>query len=272
MGHKRKKFSERVAERNVKGYDESPFKKTASDTPKGFARIMFKKESIEKKLKESKQAGASGGAKGIPKTSKTNNGETKNGKKSAADDLKIMPGEKMRDFSRRVDDYMRDNLIRTTKDGSSTGSKKKKYFEKQKEKEKAKKLKSQEERAYEEFETIRDNVRLNDVAQAPPTLTAVPKKRKNDEFMVDKKWKNIPGEEDYDDVLAQVDAKEKKRKLGNSDETSTGAKRSRLKNLTPAGRRIIEEERKQAIENYRLMKARKAMDKTPRNDGDDEDE
>jgi hypothetical protein len=90
---------------------------------------MFKKESIEKKLKESKQAGAPGGAKSIPKTSKTNNRETntKDGKKSAADDLKIMPGEKMRDFSRRVDDYMRDNLIRTTKDGSSTGSKKKKY-------------------------------------------------------------------------------------------------------------------------------------------------
>lgn len=107
---------------------------------------------------------------------------------------------------------------------------------------------------------------MNDVAQAPPVLTAVPKKRKNDEFMANKQWKNTPGEEDYDDLLAGVNTKDKKRKLGKADDDGDESKRpktSRLKNLTPAGRRIIEEERKQAIENYRLMKARKALGRNP---------
>ncbi|KAG0308839.1 hypothetical protein BGZ98_006620 [Dissophora globulifera] len=243
--------------------------------PKVFARIMFKKESMAMKSKEQRQAESSEdlgrSAKG---GNKKNNANTSKGdKKSPADELRIKPGEKMGDFSRRVDDHMRDRLVKATRDNSATGSKKKKYFEKLKAKDKAKKLKVQEEKAYEEYETIQDKIRLNDVAEAPPNLTAIPKKRKNDEFMVNKQWKNTPGEEDYDDLVAEVAAKDKKRKLGKDDgddDTKTnGAKRSRLKNLTPAGRRIIEEERKQAIENYRLMKARKALVKNPMQDDDD---
>jgi hypothetical protein len=153
------------------------------------------------------------------------------------------------------------------------------YFEKLKAKEQAKKLKQQEEKAHEEYETIQDRVRLNDIAEAPPTLTAVPKKRKNDDFMANKKWKNAPGEEDFEDQIADLD-KTKRRKLleSNKDDdknkrtsvVENGIKKSRLKNLTPAGRRIIEEERKQAIENYRLMKARKELDRGVSN-GNDED-
>ncbi|KAG0371064.1 hypothetical protein BC939DRAFT_70355 [Gamsiella multidivaricata] len=272
MGHKRKKFSERVALRSEKGYDESPFKNACSDTPKGFARIMFKKES----MKENKQAGSSEDLgqdrkknKGASNNTKGGNNSNQNSKKSAADELRIQPGEKMGDFSRRVDEHMRGKLMKATKDNTATSSKKKKYYEKLKAKEKAKKLKDQEEKAYEEFETIKDKVRLNDVAEAPPIFTAIPKKRKNDEFMVNKKWKNTPGEEDYADVVAEVDAKDKKRKLGKGDDDDKDQpKKSRLKNLTPAGRRIIEEERRQAIENYRLMKARRALEKSPGQDND----
>ncbi|KAG0022943.1 hypothetical protein BGZ80_010780 [Entomortierella chlamydospora] len=274
MGHKRKKFSERVADRSSRGFDESPFKSPTTDTPKAFTRIMFKKESLEKSMKEKRQSKSSEDL-GLPKGGKKNGKDngSNGGKKSAADQLRIQPGEKMGEFSRRVDDHMRDKLMKASKDNSATGSKKKKYFEKLKAKEKAKKLRAQEEKAHEEFETIQDKVRLNDVAEAPPTLTAVPKKRKNDEFMVNKKWKNTPGEEDYDDVIAEVDKMDKKRKLGATDDKSAGRKKSsRLKNLTPAGRRIIEEERKQAIENYRLMKARKALEKNPEQDDDAADD
>ncbi|KAG0202367.1 hypothetical protein BGX28_005121 [Mortierella sp. GBA30] len=274
MGHKRKKFSERVASREAKGYDESPFKHAVSDTPKGFARIMFKKGSMEQRLKE-KKAGSSedlGNAKDNKNKKNTkdgkNNGDKGNksgDKKSAADELRIMPGEKMGEFSRRVDDHMRDKLMKASKDNTAAGSKKKKYYEKLKAKEQAKKLKAQEERAYEEYETIQDKIRLNDVAEAPPSLTAVPKKRKNDEFMVNKKWKNTPGEEDFDDLLAEVD-KDKKKRKSDDDDAAAAKKKSRLRNLTPAGRRIMEEERKQAIENYRLMKARKALERNPEQD------
>lgn len=154
------------------------------------------------------------------------------------------------------------------------------YFEKLKAKEQSKKLKQQEEKAYEEYETIQDRIRLNDVAEAPPTFTAIPKKRKNDDFMANKKWKNAPGEEDFEDQIADLD-KTKKRKImeagkGEEDKdkrtsvVENGIKKSRLKNLTPAGRRIIEEERKQAIENYRLMKARKELDRSGRGKQDDD--
>ncbi|KAF9427082.1 hypothetical protein BGZ76_002478 [Entomortierella beljakovae] len=278
MGHKRKKFSERTADRTSKGFDESPFKNAVSDTPKGFARIMFKKESIDKKLQEKIQ-GSSEDFGTIKKGNKNNNKQkdnknaaNNNSKNSPADELRIKPGERLGEFSRRVDEHLRDKLMKASKDNTSAGSKKKKYFEKLKEKEKAKKLKVQEDKAFEEFETIQDKVRLNDVAEAPPSLTAVPKKRRNDEFMVNKKWKNTPGEEDYDDVIAEVDKKDKKRKLG-ADDKPEGAKKSRLRNMTPAGRRIMEEERRQAIENYRLMKARKTQDRSAEQDDDaDEDD
>ncbi|KAG0037237.1 hypothetical protein BGZ82_002911 [Podila clonocystis] len=259
MGHKRKKFSDRVAERNNKGFDESPFKNATSDTPKGFSRILFKKESMQQRINEKRQGGSS---EDLGKSAKgKNNKDDKNANKDKkpSDELRIKPGERMGEFSRRVDDHMRDKLMKVSKDNTAGGSKKKKYFEKLKAKESAKKLKQQEEKAYQEYETIQDKISLNDVAVAPPTLTAVPKKRRNDDFMANKKWKNTPGEEDFDDLVADVDTKDKKRK--GAEEDKPAAKKSRLRNLTPAGRRIIEDERKQAIENYRLMKARQALDR-----------
>ncbi|KAF9293015.1 hypothetical protein BGZ88_005893 [Linnemannia elongata] len=295
MGHKRKKFSERVADRTNKGFDESPFKNATSDTPKGFSRIMFKKESMAQRAQDKRHHSSSEDlgltAKEKKAAAAANNSTAKNNSKDGTgrgygkqetSELRIQPGERMGDFSRRVDDHMREKMMKATRDNTSTGSKKKKYFEKLKAKEQAKKLKAQEEKAYEEYETIQDRIRLNDIAEAPPTLTAVPKKRKNDDFMANKKWKNAPGEEDFEDQIADLD-KAKKRKLleagkGEEDKdkrtsvVENGIKKSRLKNLTPAGRRIIEEERKQAIENYRLMKARKELDRGGRSaKGNDED-
>ncbi|KAF9144581.1 hypothetical protein BG015_000068 [Linnemannia schmuckeri] len=293
MGHKRKKFSERVADRTNRGFDESPFKNATSDTPKGFSRIMFKKESMAQRAQDKRQHGSSEdlglSAKEKKAAAAANNNSNNNNKdgtgskgygKQETSELRIQPGERMGDFSRRVDDHMREKMMKATRDNTSSGSKKKKYFEKLKAKEQAKKLKAQEEKAYEEYETIQDRIRLNDIADAPPTLTAIPKKRKNDDFMANKKWKNAPGEEDFEDQIADLD-KTKKRKLlevGKEDDkdkrtsvVENGIKKSRLKNLTPAGRRIIEEERKQAIENYRLMKARKELDRGGRSKAQDHD-
>jgi len=139
-------------------------------------------------------------------------------------------------------------------------------------KEQSKKLKVQEEKAYLEYETIHDKVRLNEVAQAPPILTAVPKKRRNDEFMVNKKWKNTPGEEDFEDMVADAAGADPKKKRKLADilgDKKDDAKKSKMKNMTPAGRRILEEERKKAIENYRMMKARNALDRSGGADDDD---
>ncbi|KAG9063324.1 hypothetical protein KI688_004206 [Linnemannia hyalina] len=280
------------------GFDESPFRNATADTPKGFSRIMFKKESMAQRAqdkrqhsssedlgltaKEKKAAAAAAAAANNTANKNNKDGTGKGYGKQETSELRIQPGERMGDFSRRVDDHMREKMMKATRDNTSSGSKKKKYFEKLKAKEQSKKLKAQEEKAYEEYETIKDSIRLNEVAEAPPTFTALPKKRKNDDFMANKKWKNAPGEEDFEDQIADLD-QTKKRKLmeagkGEEDKdkrtsvVENGIKKSRLKNLTPAGRRIIEEERKQAIENYRLMKARKELDRGGRSaKGMDED-
>lgn len=158
MGHKRKKFSERVAERSNKGYqsilvsfcsyddciapcpktdfsflspqtrwnsfDESPFKNATSDTPKGFSRIMFKKESMQQRINEKRQGGSS---EDLGKSAKGKNSKDINSKdKKPSDELRIKPGERMGDFSRRVDDHMRDKLMKASKDNTAGGSKKKK--------------------------------------------------------------------------------------------------------------------------------------------------
>ncbi|KAF9979328.1 hypothetical protein BGZ73_000022 [Actinomortierella ambigua] len=262
MGHKRKKHAERKADRDAKGFDESPMK-MSSDTPKGFARIMFKKQQIEKRAQDIKAA-KNGAASlpslknkdediGVDPKSKTTNAGT-NKAKQPSEELRIKPGEKMGEFSRRVEEHMRDKMLKTAKSNTAEGSKKKKYFEKLKAKKKGAKLQAEEDKAYEEFERLQDRVRLNDVAQAPPTLTAVPKKRKNDEKLATRQWKNTPGEEDYEDLVPE-DIKRKTDQDSGSDK-----KRSRLRNMTPAGRRILEAERKQAIENYRMVKARKLLD------------
>ena len=95
---------------------------------------MFKKESLEKKAKEqgpglsSEDFGRSKDGK-KKNDGKDNKNSKKGDKKSAADELRIMPGEKMGAFSRRVDDHMRDKLLKASKSHTATGSKKKKYVD-----------------------------------------------------------------------------------------------------------------------------------------------
>ncbi|KAF9159669.1 hypothetical protein DFQ26_006297 [Actinomortierella ambigua] len=287
MGHKRKKHAERKADKDSKGFNESPMKKVSSDTPKAFARIMFKKQQIEKRAQDTKSA--KNGAASLPslknrdedlgidpktKAANAKNHNNNNNKPNQpSDELRIKPGERMGDFSRRVEEHMRDKMLKTAKNKTAEGSKKKKYFEKLKAKKKGAKLQAEEDKAYEEYERLQDRVRLNDVAQAPPTLTAVPKKRKNDEKLATRQWKNTPGEEDYDDLVPD----DIKRQTDQDEDPDK--KRARLRNMTPAGRRILEAERKQAIENYRMVKARKLLDggrrfpeHVGRNTGDDDDD
>lgn len=58
-----------------------------------------------------------------------NNNKDGSGKgygKQETSELRIQPGERMGDFSRRVDDHMREKMMKATRDNTSTGSKKKK--------------------------------------------------------------------------------------------------------------------------------------------------
>jgi hypothetical protein len=101
-----------------------------SDTPKAFSRILYKKESMEQRRGFSSEdfgLPKGKGKKGTADGSAPTENKNPNAKKvSAMDELRIQPGEKMGEFSRRVDDHMRDKLLKATKDNTAGGSKKKK--------------------------------------------------------------------------------------------------------------------------------------------------
>jgi hypothetical protein len=78
------------------------------------------------KINEKRQGGSSEdlGKSAKGKNKKDNNNANKD--KKPSDELRIKPGERMGEFSRRVDEHMRDKLMKASKDNTAGGSKKKK--------------------------------------------------------------------------------------------------------------------------------------------------
>lgn len=104
---------------------------------------MFKKESMAQRALDKRQhsssediglsakakkAAAAAAAAASTKSANKNNkdGTGKDYGKQETSELRIQPGEKMFDFSRRVDEHMREKMMKATRDNTSSGSKKKK--------------------------------------------------------------------------------------------------------------------------------------------------
>jgi hypothetical protein len=100
---------------------------------------MFKKESMAQRAQDKRQhsssediglsAKAKKAAAAANANANNNNNKSGTGKdygKQETSELRIQPGEKMGDFSRRVDEHMREKMMKATRDNTSTGSKKKK--------------------------------------------------------------------------------------------------------------------------------------------------
>ncbi|RIA80845.1 hypothetical protein C1645_837966 [Glomus cerebriforme] len=142
--------------------------------------------------------------------------------------IQRMPGESFLDFNRRLEDHMRPDILKAMKGGKSTKDKAKRYREKLKEKKKAKIEKLMEEVNAKDFDDFQDKIKFGEVVQGPPSLTSLPKKR------------------DKINTLKR-DSLEKQKK----------------NQLSIANKRIIAEERERVMSQYRLIKARKLLNKNP---------
>ncbi|KAG8850385.1 hypothetical protein FRB96_000449 [Tulasnella sp. 330] len=158
MPHKRAKQSVRLAERKKKGYDMAPSKEDEMQIPKGMARVL----NAEKTRADHRDR----------KRQREEEEQTERAKKRRKADvpqanLRIMPGESMRQFSRRVDGEMREKVDSAMRS--------------------AKPIKKQPKRTVAadadshtpsrstrntktEFDERDDRRSVNDVALAPPTL------------------------------------------------------------------------------------------------------
>ncbi|RUS17013.1 hypothetical protein BC937DRAFT_90531 [Endogone sp. FLAS-F59071] len=157
--------------------------------------------------------------------------------------LKIQPGEKFRDFNRRVDDQMRETLLHIAREGRSTSLKRKRQREKQKVKSQEKREKILEETRARDWDDLKDEVRFGEVVEAPPTLTAVPKARKKAKM-------DLPS--------PQITSNDP------SDACTTSAARSptdkrqwRSRNLSEAAKQVLKQERERVVAEYRAAKAKR---------------
>ncbi|OZJ06093.1 hypothetical protein BZG36_01130 [Bifiguratus adelaidae] len=225
------------AAQKTKAQDLAPVS-VSRDAPRGFRDLMQLQTLAEKKQQQ---------AKPKPKPSKQ---ETK---------LEIRPGERMKDFHRRVDEEMKDRMLHSLQRSKTTSIRKKKNREQRKLKQKAKMMGDLEELEAKDFDQLQDKVKFGEVAQAPPTLTKIPRK--------------IGGGQNKAALAALLAKGEKEKTEDGGNESSEdenmkefkALNRRKLRNMDPAQKRVLEAQREKAVAFYRAQKAKRltAAGKTP---------
>jgi len=152
--------------------------------------------------------------------------------------IQRMPDESFLDFSRRLEDHMRPDILKAMKEGTSAKDKAKRYREKLKEKKKAKIEKLIEEANIKDFDDFKDKIKFGEVVQAPPSLTVIPKKRGKINQLNQLKKDSLEGSKNKEIRQKKIQ-------------------------LSVANKRIIAEERERVMAQYRLIKARKLISKNP---------
>ncbi|KAL1922730.1 uncharacterized protein VTP21DRAFT_9106 [Calcarisporiella thermophila] len=242
MPHKRKKASIRQQEKQSINLEPQSVK-TKRDAPRGFVFMMKAREIMEKKQREAREIKA---AKDNKSSKDSKQGESKqNDDKEKRKLLLLQPGEKFSDFSKRVDEQMREEILHSVRQGRTT-EKRRKYREKRKLAKLAKHDALLEEASARDFHQLHDEVKFGEVAPAPPTLTT-PKARgagkRTLEAKEQEEAKAYSSEED--ELVKEVKARNNRK----------------LKNMSMAARKQLESERERAIATYRAVKARKLAEK-----------
>ncbi|KAH9939071.1 uncharacterized protein BXZ73DRAFT_44325 [Epithele typhae] len=255
MPHKRAKRSVRVQKRKESGSDLAPGAKRAlenEEVPKGAARVLnaAQVQQAFRKRKRDAEEESSGSAQ---KRSKKGTDPEKKG----AGKLKIMPGESMVHFSRRVEDSMRGSVrdaiqasaarvrqVKKEEVAAAKGAKDQAATSKAKGKAPAREAepdsdseddaprgpsRGKAKETPKEFERLSTSApkRLNDIVLAPPQLKKLPRKAKK---LVAEKAKQTSGD---------------------------GARSLKEGVLSMAQKAMMEEERERAIRLYREMKKSK---------------
>ncbi|KIO25332.1 hypothetical protein M407DRAFT_25344 [Tulasnella calospora MUT 4182] len=233
MPHKRLKQSARIERRNKLGFDRPPTKEKGDSMSKKMAWITNAEEMREqlKQLKRKREEEEEGIRP--PKRSRGSAGDGEAGQPTA---VKIKPGESMRDFNRRVEEEFKWKMQGVYKQASKGGGGKKRKAAKQDAQDNptgssitattSAEAKPSTGKGKTEFERRVDRRSVNDVAEAPPTLTALPR-----------------------GAAAAA---------GKSGKASA---ESQLP-VSAVQKRMMEEEREKAIERYRELKRLKTQQKT----------
>lgn len=305
MPHKRAKHSDRVAKRFSLGQDLAPSADDGffSEMPKGAMRILQGakvQEAHRAKLAARKKAEAEALTKAKGKA-KAANSDTSH---ESPSELKIRTGEKMRDFNARVEQAMASDIHASFRSATRSQINKRKRerrklraegidpdadpedLEQEESTRKAKadkaaKLQASEpskldlkrqRQAIQQTGEIKDFAKasqvkkINDVAQAPPTLTRAPrgesvqaKTRKarliakitgNDEEEAEQKVRRDEKARFKGRVPAKVAQEAEKKRKRLTEETAAPE-------LSMARQRVLEEERQKAIKAYRQVKEKK---------------
>ncbi|KAL0095227.1 hypothetical protein J3Q64DRAFT_1064778 [Phycomyces blakesleeanus] len=237
MPHKRAKASIRTARKKQLGADAPVTSNEIDDTPKGFARLLRFKDHKIKKQQELKD-----------KANQTNKDA------QAPPKLTIQPGEKMKDFTLRVEKEYKKDFINAVKASKPISDRKKKNRESRKEKKTAKKRKVEEIYGGRDFDDLEDKVQFGEVASAPPTFSKLPKARGRGKEVLENKIKEAKETKSTTDATDGYVSEEDE----NMKELKASHKR-KLQNMSASARKALGDERERAIELYRAKKAQKLV-------------
>lgn len=309
MPHKRAKHSDRVAKRFSIGKDLAPSSDDGffSEMPKGAMRILQGgkvQDAYRAKLQAKKKAEQEALTKA--------KGKAKASEEDPSTELTIRPGEKMRDFNARVEQAMASDIHASFRSASrsSINARKRERRKLRKagidpdadpedaeQEESARKAKADKAAALEASQPskadlkrqrqtiqqtgeIKDFVKasqikkINDVAQAPPTLTRAPRgesvQAKTRKARLIAKITGNDEEEAERKVKQAEVARHKGRvpeKLASTNVSPAGGKKRKLAaGVDPiaepsmARQRVLEEEREKAIKAYRQIKEKKIQE------------
>ncbi|KAG8935415.1 hypothetical protein FRC01_000022 [Tulasnella sp. 417] len=232
MPHKRLKHSARMERRDKLGYDRPPTKGEHDSMSKKMGWITNAEKMREqlKQLKRKREEEEEG-----VRPPKRSRGSAGDGEAEQPTAVKIKPGESMRDFNRRVEEEFKWKMQSAYKTASKGGGGKKRKAAKQDAQDNSAggpitattsaDAKSSAGKGKTEFDRRVDRRSVNDVAEAPPTLTALP------------------------------------RGAAAAGKSGKASAESQLP-VSAVQKRMMEEEREKAIKRYRDLKRLKTQQKT----------
>ncbi|KAI8069230.1 hypothetical protein BC940DRAFT_346188 [Gongronella butleri] len=230
MPHKRAKASVRNERRKLA---DNPVdnKGMGQDGPKGLMRLLKMKEVMEENRKSKMKK------------------ETK-----SKPQLKIQPGERLRDFALRVEDEYRHDMIEAHKESKPLTERKKRNREARKEREQRKKSRLADKYGGKDFDDLQDTVKFGDVVDAPPVFNRLPKARGQAKQTLEAKTKA---------AMTTKSTSETKEDGGYESEEDENMKqlkashRRKWSNMSAAAKKQLESERERTIASYREKKAKK---------------
>ncbi|KAI8989971.1 hypothetical protein BDB01DRAFT_779579 [Pilobolus umbonatus] len=223
MPHKRAKASVRNARKKEV---DLPAKDVplSEDTPKSFSRLFKFKEIAIKRREE----------KNEKKTQGNDQTKTK---------LTLQPGEKLKDFSQRVEKVYQTEILSVHKETKGVSGRKKRNQLQRKQKVLDKLQKEKDIFGGRDFDDLKDNVKFGEVVDAPPVFKKLPKARgKQIQPVVKSTPKKETGYESEEDENMKLLKASHKRKI---------------QSMSAAARKQLDIERDQVIESYRSKKAKR---------------